>query len=524
MERAERIGRWVSGVGHVGVLTWAAFGGALFGPQPSPPLQMTQVATMTEAEFQSFAAVSRGAGPVQGQAQEVAALPQPAAEDLQSGALEASQSPEPEAEAQPLPDPSTAEDAPDLTDLAAAPQAPAGLTTALPQPDLPAQPEPEIEEARPTPPAPAPQPETTPTQPETLQNPAAPDSTVETPAQPAPPRSELALDNSPRPRGRPDGLVENRNRRLAEAAEEARRQAAAEQARQDAAAQAEREAAEEAAQARARAEAEAARAAEEAAQREAEEARRDEEERLAAEAAEAAAAEAARAEAEQAAAEEERLAAEEAERQRQEEERLAAEQAEQERLEREAAEQAEQAERDRIAAEEAERARQEAAAAEQAVRDADAAAEVARRRAEEAAPSQDALAAALSEALGDASPGGASDPSDVAADGPPLSLSEREGFRLAIDACWRVGTLSREAQGTSVSVAFSMSPDGMPEPATMRLMGHSGGGPAAAQQAYDFARNAILNCAGTGYELPAEKYNRWKEVIVDFHPGGVGVQ
>ena len=66
MDRSERIGRWVSGVGHVGILGWAAIGGALFGPQPSPPIQMTQVATMTEAEFQDFAAASRGAGPVQG--------------------------------------------------------------------------------------------------------------------------------------------------------------------------------------------------------------------------------------------------------------------------------------------------------------------------------------------------------------------------------------------------------------------------------------------------------------------------
>ena len=143
-DRAEKIGKWVSGIGHAGLLGWAAIGGALFGPQPSPPIQMTQVATMTEAEFQDFAAASRGAGPVQGEQQEVAALPEPASEDVQSGALEPSQSPEPEAEAQPLPLPETAEPAPDLTDLTA-PEPPVDVATALPQPELPAQPEPAVD-------------------------------------------------------------------------------------------------------------------------------------------------------------------------------------------------------------------------------------------------------------------------------------------------------------------------------------------------------------------------------------------
>lgn len=502
MDRSERIGRWVSGIAHAGLIGWAAIGGALFGPQPAPPVQMTRVATMTEAQFQDFAAASRGAGPVQGQQQEVAALPQPAAEDVQSGALEAARSPDPDAEAQPLPEPET-EDAPDLTDLAAA-QPAVAAATALPQQELPRQ----DEEQAPEPVTP-PTPETATPQPEAPASPALPDATVQPPSlpqPPAPPRSELALDNSPHPRGRPDALVENRNRRLAEQArqaqEEARRQAEAEEAARAAEAQRQAEAAE--AEARARAEAEEARARQEAAERAAEDARREEQERLAAEEAERL--------------ERERLAAEAAE--RQEAERLAAEQAERERLERAVAEAA-QAERDRIAAEEAERARQEAAEAEQAARDAEAAAEEARQRAEEATPDQDALAAALAEALGDPAP--ASDSAPGASDAGPLSLSEREGFRLAINECWRVGSLSREAQGTSVTVAFSMSPDGMPEAGTMRLMGHSGGSPAAAQQAYEAAQRAVLNCAGTGYALPAEKYSRWKDVIIDFSPNGVGV-
>lgn len=460
MDQAERIGRWLSGIGHVGLITWAIVGGALFRPQPTAPVQMTQVATMSEAEFQSYAAASRGAGPVSGEAANVGTLPQPETEEVQPGTLETASAPNPETEAQPLPLPSDRQDAPDLTDLTA-PQQPVTVATELP--DI-AQPTPEegaTELAAAQPPA-SRSTETPPQQPEAPETPAAP---AENAQPPAPELSPLALDSAARPLARPNGLVEDRNRRLA-AAEAARQAAEAERIRQaaqaaaetQARAQAEREAEEAQAQARARAEAEAARAAEEAARQQAEQAQR-------------------------------------------EEERLAAE----------------QAERDRLAAEEEQRLQREAE--EQAERDAEAAAEVAQQRTEEAAPAQDALAAALAEARGQPSPDGGG-----ATDGPPLSQSERDGFRIAIEQCWNIGALSREAAGTTVSVAFSMSADGMPEPGTMRLMGHSGGSPAAAQQAYEAARRAVLRCAGNGYDLPADKYNRWKEVIIDFRPEGVGLQ
>ena len=59
-----RTGRVVSGVAHVGVLLWAILGGTLFRAPPPTPPQMTSVATMTEAQFQDFAAAARGSGPV----------------------------------------------------------------------------------------------------------------------------------------------------------------------------------------------------------------------------------------------------------------------------------------------------------------------------------------------------------------------------------------------------------------------------------------------------------------------------
>ena len=105
-------------------------------------------------------------------------------------------------------------------------------------------------------------------------------------------------------------------------------------------------------------------------------------------------------------------------------------------------------------------------------------------------------------------------------DGPPLSQGEKDGFRVAVEGCWNRGSLSTEASRTTVSVAFSMTPDGRVDKGSMKMVGHDGGSAAAAKQAYEAARRAILMCEKGGYKLPTEKYNRWKDVIIDFNASG----
>ena len=156
----------------------------------------------------------------------------------------------------------------------------------------------------------------------------------------------------------------------------------------------------------------------------------------------------------------------------------------------------------------------DAARAEQAVSDAEAAAAVGERQAAEG-PRGDILASALDGAL--AAPG-AED-----ADGPALTRDELQGFRLAIQQCWQQGALSREAAGMTVSVRFNMAPDGTPERDSFRMAGQTGGSDAAAQQAFEVGRRAVLECARGGYALPLDKYHRWKDIIVDFGPGGVAM-
>lgn len=626
-DRDRRIGYWVSGIAHLALILWALLGGVLLRPQPATPIRMTEVATMSGAEFEAYAAAARGAGPV-GQASTAVATIAPPADDS-AGAVTPADSPPPDPEdaAQELAAPGSAEPRPDLSDFG-------NQTRVDVASDLPDAPAPPLQQDR------GPEIPVTTTAPTFTGQPDRPSAAEQDPtAQPVAPRSALALNRAARPLDRPDGLVAAFEARIAAreaaeaAAEEAARSAARaaadreaadrEAAQQRQAAEAQRRAAE--ARAEAEAEAEAAnarRAAEERAaeQRAAEQAARDAAARQAAEqqaaedraaeerAAEQRAAEqrqadqARRAQAERDAAE--RAATERAEAERQEREQAeaaaAAERAARQRAEdeRRATEQAAREEQQRRETAEREAAAREAAAREAAAREARereaAAREAAERQALEdalreaqqagadsgdsasaqgatgsdsrqrieggsgASAPQDPLAAALSGAMSqgvdqpapetappdpmqlaptsttprpitprplpdpDQGAAATTDDGGAAPLGQPLSLSEREQFRVAIQQCWNIGALSLEAARMDVSVEFRMAPDGRPDAGSLRLVDQRGGSQFAAQNAFEVARRAIMMCGRNGYALPPEKYGRWREVIVDFRPDGIG--
>ncbi len=136
------------------------------------------------------------------------------------------------------------------------------------------------------------------------------------------------------------------------------------------------------------------------------------------------------------------------------------------------------------------------------------------REAEQDRPSIDlaaverAVEAAVDGADPDASPSG------IAASA--LSRDEIEGLRAAVRRCWNVGTVSMEVLAVTVTVGISMSRDGKPE--EPRLLGHTGGSEAAARKAFDVARRAILRCGSDGYNLPADRYEHWREIEITFNP------
>lgn len=123
----------------------------------------------------------------------------------------------------------------------------------------------------------------------------------------------------------------------------------------------------------------------------------------------------------------------------------------------------------------------------------------------------DAVAAALAE----------SEPDQPARSGPPLTGGEREGLRVAVSNCWNVGSLSTDALGTTVVVRVEMEQSGTPVNSSIRLVSFSGGTEAAANQAYEAARRAIIRCGARGFPLPVEKFDQWREIEMTFNPEGM---
>lgn len=129
-----------------------------------------------------------------------------------------------------------------------------------------------------------------------------------------------------------------------------------------------------------------------------------------------------------------------------------------------------------------------------------------------AAAEEAAVEAALAAAMA-----AASSP-DVPA-GPPMTGSEKEGFRVAVNACWNVDPGSQAARVTMV-VAFSLDQSGKVI-GDVRKVSASGGDAGAEDIAFQAARRAILRCQSGGYQLPADKYDQWKDVEITFDPSGM---
>ncbi|MGB2892293.1 MAG: energy transducer TonB, partial [Albidovulum sp.] len=106
----------------------------------------------------------------------------------------------------------------------------------------------------------------------------------------------------------------------------------------------------------------------------------------------------------------------------------------------------------------------------------------------------------------------------TAASGPPLTGGEKDALVVAVKACWNVGALSTDALNTIVTVGVSMDQSGMPISNSIRMIGYEGGDEAAARQAYEAGRRAIIRCAKNGYPLPVEKYAQWQEIEIVFNP------
>ena len=137
------------------------------------------------------------------------------------------------------------------------------------------------------------------------------------------------------------------------------------------------------------------------------------------------------------------------------------------------------------------------------------------------APARDAEADAIAAALAAATTSTAANQGPATA-GPPLSSGEESAFKNAVSACWVVDSGAQSANVT-VTVAFSLTREGRID-GDVRQIGASGGDSSAVSAAFESARRAILRCQSSGYPLPPEKYDTWKDVELTFDPASMSLR
>ncbi len=98
--------------------------------------------------------------------------------------------------------------------------------------------------------------------------------------------------------------------------------------------------------------------------------------------------------------------------------------------------------------------------------------------------------------------------------GSKLSQSEMDALRGAIQQCWNKPVGVEDTPGLTVTIKMKLNQDGSIQGDPQVTAG--GGGSGLARTVAESARRAVLRCAP--YNLPADKYDAWSEVIANFDP------
>jgi len=101
--------------------------------------------------------------------------------------------------------------------------------------------------------------------------------------------------------------------------------------------------------------------------------------------------------------------------------------------------------------------------------------------------------------------------------GSQLSASEVDMVREQISRCWNVPAGARDAKDMVVELRVVVEPDGMVQQATIVDQGRLAGDPFF-RAAAESARRAFFNPQCRPLRLPPDKYETWKDMVVDFSP------
>lgn len=97
---------------------------------------------------------------------------------------------------------------------------------------------------------------------------------------------------------------------------------------------------------------------------------------------------------------------------------------------------------------------------------------------------------------------------------PKLSQSEMDALRQRLGQCWSIPAGVDDASLLKVSVRFRLNRTGELDAQPEVIRGGGGSGPA--RTAAESALRAVRKCAP--FNLPADKYETWAEVVVNFDP------
>lgn len=103
---------------------------------------------------------------------------------------------------------------------------------------------------------------------------------------------------------------------------------------------------------------------------------------------------------------------------------------------------------------------------------------------------------------------------DKTTGGSRLSQSEMDALRGQVQRCWNIPAGAADAGNLRVSVQFKLDKNGALEGSPQVIRG--GGNAGVERAAAEAARRAVARCAP--YNLPADKYDAWSDVIVNFDP------
>jgi len=101
--------------------------------------------------------------------------------------------------------------------------------------------------------------------------------------------------------------------------------------------------------------------------------------------------------------------------------------------------------------------------------------------------------------------------------GPEMTISEIDLVRQQIHRCWNLPAGAKDAHTMLISMRIAMNPDGMVRTARILDQSRMSSDPFYRAMA-ESALRAVLNPACQPFKLPPEKFERWKNMKLNFDP------